>query len=134
MKTIQTDIVTPDGKVYSGQVHMVSARATSGEIGILPSHMPLVAPLEISDVKLNNYGETQHVAVSGGFIEVRPDQVTILAEAAELQEDIDVPRAERAKADAESRLSQHSDDTKAYNEAKNDLKRAENRIDIAAKF
>lgn len=134
MNMIQTDIVTPDGKVFSGEVHMVSARATSGELGILPKHMPLIAPLEISIVRLKNYGDIQYVAVSGGFIEVRPDNVTILAEAAELKENIDVARAERAKEEAANRLTQLVEDTKEHDEAKLDLKRAENRLDAAARF
>ncbi|TCP20261.1 ATP synthase F1 subcomplex epsilon subunit [Scopulibacillus darangshiensis] len=133
MNIVQTDIVTPDGKVFGGEVHMVSARATSGEIGVLPQHMPLVAPLEISTVRLKNYGETKYVAVSGGFIEVRPDRVTILAEAAEMKDDIDVARAEKAKADAEARLSGLQKDTKEHDAALLDLKRAENRLATAAR-
>ncbi|MBM7645359.1 F-type H+-transporting ATPase subunit epsilon [Scopulibacillus daqui] len=131
MNTIQTDIVTPDGKVFEGEVHMVCARATTGEIGILPNHMPLVAPLEISTVRLKSYGETVYVAVSGGFIEVRPDHVTILAEAAELKKNIDVERAKQAKEKAESRLSQLEKGTKEYEEALQSLKRAENRLNTA---
>ncbi len=134
MNMIHTDIVTPDGKIFAGEVHMVSVRATSGELGILPQHMPLVAPLEISAVRLKNYGETDYVAVSGGFIEVRPDHVTILAEAAELQEDIDVARAEKAKQEAEARLSQLKEGTREHDEAMLELKRAENRLDTAARI
>ncbi|MFC7391853.1 F0F1 ATP synthase subunit epsilon [Scopulibacillus cellulosilyticus] len=133
MNTIQTDIVTPDGKVFEGEVHMVSARATTGELGVLPNHMPLVAPLEISTVRLKSYGETVYVAVSGGFIEVRPDHVTILAEAAELRKDIDVERAKKAKENAESELSRLEKGTKEYEEVLLSLKRAENRLNTAAK-
>lgn len=131
MNTIHTAIVTPNGKVYEGDIHMVSVRATSGEMGILPGHMPIVAPLEISDVRIKNYGDSQHIAVSGGFVEVRPDQVTILVEAAELKDDIDVNRARRAKEEAEARLAQVEKDSKEYRTALLELKRAENRIKIA---
>ncbi len=104
MKTIKVNVVTPDGPVYESDVEMVSTKAKSGELGILPGHIPLVAPLEITALRLKNAGNTDFVAVNGGILEVRPDQVTILAQAAERAEDIDVERALRAKERAEQRL------------------------------
>ena len=86
MKTIKVNVVTPDGPVYESDVEMVSTKAKSGELGILPGHIPLVAPLEIGAVRLKKEGKTEFVAVSGGFLEVRPDQVTILAQSAEIAE------------------------------------------------
>lgn len=132
MKTIHTSIVTPNGKVFEGDIHMVSVRATSGEMGVLPDHMPIVAPLEISTVRLKNFGTEEHVAVSGGFIEVRPEQVNILAEAAERKEDIDVARAKLAKEEAEKRLTQLSKDSKEYKQVLLEVKRADNRIKTAS--
>ncbi|HET7627013.1 MAG TPA: F0F1 ATP synthase subunit epsilon [Bacillales bacterium] len=131
MSTTQVDIVTPDGKVYEGEVNMVSARAVSGELGILPRHMPLVAPLKIGVVRLKHETNTEHVAVAGGFIEVTPDHVTILAEAAELKEHIDLDRALRAKERAEKHLREMDKDHKHYERVRLDLERAVNRIDIA---
>ena len=80
MKTIKVNVVTPDGSVFDSDVEMVSTKAQSGELGVLPGHIPLVAPLEIGSVRLKKEGKTELVAVSGGFLEVRPDQVTILAQ------------------------------------------------------
>jgi len=90
MKTVKVNVVTPDGPVYEADVEMVSAKAQSGELGILPGHIPMVAPLQVGAVRLKKEGNTELVAVSGGFLEVRPDQVTILAQSAERAEAIDV--------------------------------------------
>ncbi|HET7658108.1 MAG TPA: F0F1 ATP synthase subunit epsilon [Bacillales bacterium] len=131
MSTTQVDIVTPNGKVYEGQVNMVSARAVDGELGILPKHMPLVAPLKIGVVRLKLEDQTQHVAVSGGFIEVTPDHVTILAEAAELKENIDLDRALRAKERAEKHLEDLHEEHHHFEIVRTELERAVNRIDVA---
>ena len=132
MNTLFASIVTPNGKVYEGDVNMVSVRATSGDMGILPNHMPLVAPLKISSVKLKHLESDEYVAVSGGFIEVRRDSVTILTESAERKEDIDVERAQRAKEEAEEILASLSEDDPDYKSVLNDLKRAENRLYVAS--
>jgi F-type H+-transporting ATPase subunit epsilon len=130
MKTIHVSVVTPDGPVYEADVEMVSTRAQSGELGILPGHIPLVAPLEIGAVRLKKGGSTELVAVSGGFLEVRPDKVTILAQAAEQAEEIDVHRAEEAKRRAEQRLQGKRDDVD-FKRAELALKRAINRIKVS---
>lgn len=130
MKTIKVSVVTPDGPVYDSEVEMVSAKASSGELGILPGHIPLVAPLTISSVRLKKGGNTEQVAVSGGFLEVRPDKVTILAQAAELPSDIDVTRAKSAKERAEQRLNQSKSENVDHKRAELALKRAMNRLDV----
>ena len=129
MKTIHVSVVTPDGPVYEADVEMVSARAQSGELGILPGHIPLVAPLQIGAVRLKKGSSTELVAVSGGFLEVRPDKVTILAQAAEKAEEIDVERAKEAKQRAEQRLQGKQDDVD-FKRAELSLKRAINRIEV----
>jgi F-type H+-transporting ATPase subunit epsilon len=99
------EVVTPERVVYSGDAKMVIARGVEGDLGILPNHMPLVTPLKIAPVRIQQEGDKEtKIAVSGGFMEVRGDKVTILAETAELPEDIDVARAQEAKARAEKRL------------------------------
>lgn len=130
MKTIKVSVVTPDGPVYEADVEMVSTKAKSGELGILPGHIPLVAPLEISAVRLKKEGKTEYIAVSGGFLEVRPDKVTILAQSAEKAEDIDVARAKAAKERAERRLQSKQDDID-FKRAELALKRAINRLNVA---
>ncbi|RAK20436.1 ATP synthase F1 subcomplex epsilon subunit [Anoxybacillus vitaminiphilus] len=132
MKTIKVSVVTPDGPVYEADVEMVSAKAQSGELGILPGHIPMVAPLQIGAVRLKKGGNTELVAVSGGFLEVRPDQVTILAQAAEKAEDIDVERAKAAKERAERRLQSKQEDID-LRRAELALQRAINRLNVAGK-
>lgn len=129
MKTVLVNVVTPDGPVYDADVEMVSVKAQSGELGILPGHIPMVAPLQIGAVRLKKGSSTELVAVSGGFIEVRPDNVTILAQAAELAESIDVVRAEEAKKRAEQRLNQKTDDID-FKRAELALRRAINRLNV----
>jgi len=132
VNSILASIVTPNGKVYEGDVHMVSVRAVAGDMGILPNHMPVVAPLKVSAVKFKIYDEEEFVAVNGGFIEVRHDSVTILTEAAERKDDIDVARAEIAKERAERRLGELSELSPEYKGVQNELKRAENRLEVAS--
>ncbi|MCM2535735.1 F0F1 ATP synthase subunit epsilon [Neobacillus pocheonensis] len=131
MKTIKVSVVTPDGPVYESDVEMVITRAQSGELGILPGHIPLVAPLVISSVRLKRDGKTEQIAVNGGFIEVRPDQVTILTPTAELASDIDVERAQRAKERAEQRLQDQHQEHIDFKRAELALKRAVNRLGVS---
>jgi F-type H+-transporting ATPase subunit epsilon len=133
MKTVKVSVVTPDGPVYDSEVEMVSTKAKSGELGILPGHIPLVAPLEISAVRLKKGGNTEYVAVSGGFLEVRPDQVTILAQSAELASDIDVERALRAKERAEQRMHEQRAEHIDFKRAELALQRAINRLAVSEK-
>ncbi|MGJ7920754.1 F0F1 ATP synthase subunit epsilon [Neobacillus sp. LXY-4] len=131
MKTIKVNVVTPDGPVYDKDVEMVSSKALTGELGILPGHIPMVAPLEIASLRLKTEGKTEYVAVNGGFLEVRPDQVTVLAQTAEKAEDIDVERALRAKERAEQRLRDQKQENLDFKRAELALKRAINRITVA---
>lgn len=130
MKTVTVNIVTPDGPVYDSEVTMVIAKTTSGEIGVLAGHIPMVAPLAIGAVKLKLAdGTTEVAAISGGFIEVRPDKISILAPSAEVASTIDVARAKAALARAEGRLQKKQDDID-FNRADFALKRAVNRINV----
>ncbi|WP_188456664.1 F0F1 ATP synthase subunit epsilon [Virgibacillus oceani] len=129
MKTLTVSVVTPDGPVLEDSFEMVSCKAESGELGILPGHIPLVAPLTISAVRLKNGNDSKRLAVSGGFLEVRPEKVTILAQSAETPSDINVERAKEAKSRAEQRLQSKQDDID-FQRAELALKRAMNRLDI----
>ena len=133
MKTIHVSVVTPDGPVYESDVEMVSTKAQSGELGILPGHIPMVAPLKIGAVRLKNGGQTDFVAVSGGFIEVRPDNVSILAQSAEKADDIDVERAKKAKERAEQRLQDNKRENVDFKRAELALQRAINRLNVTEK-
>jgi F-type H+-transporting ATPase subunit epsilon len=126
MRKMRLDIVTPERKLYSEEVEMVITRAAKGDIGILPKHAPLVSTLEVTVVRIKKEGIEEKVAVGGGFLEVRPDQVTILADTAEFPREIDIARAERAKARAEQRLAESKAD---MIRAKAALMRAVNRLE-----
>ncbi|MFC4354134.1 F0F1 ATP synthase subunit epsilon [Chryseomicrobium palamuruense] len=129
MPTLTVNIVTPDGPVYDGQVDMVIAKTITGEVGILPGHIPMVAPLEIGAVKLKRDGKVEYVAITGGFVEVRPQQVSILTPSAELAESIDAARAKEALRRAEERL-QSKQDNVDFKRAELALQRAMNRINV----
>ncbi|MFD2446769.1 F0F1 ATP synthase subunit epsilon [Bacillus sp. CGMCC 1.16607] len=133
MKTINVSVVTPDGPVYESDVEMVSTKAGSGELGILAGHIPMVAPLQIGVVRLINGASTDYVAVSGGFLEVRPDKVTILAQSAEQSSEIDAERALRAKERAEKRLRESKQANVDFKRAELALQRAINRLSIVEK-
>jgi len=131
MKTMQANVVTPDGTVFEGQVELVSVKTTEGEIGIMPMHLPLVSPLAIGAVRITKDNKKELIAVSGGFIEVRPDEVNILAESAELPSQIDIARARAAKERAERRLEQAKKENIDYKRAELALKRAVNRLRVS---
>jgi F-type H+-transporting ATPase subunit epsilon len=133
MKTINVSVVTPDGPVYESDVEMVSAKAASGDLGILPGHISMVAPLKIGVVRLKKGGNTDFVAVSGGLLEVRPDKVTILAQSAETASEIDAERALRAKERAEQRLREANQANVDFKRAELALQRAINRLSVVEK-
>ncbi|WP_103109775.1 F0F1 ATP synthase subunit epsilon [Brevibacillus reuszeri] len=130
MSKMTVEVVTPERVVYSGQAEMVIARGVQGDLGILPNHMPLVSPLKIAPVRIKTEGDKEVLmAVSGGFMEVRGDKVTILAETAELPGDIDVDRAKAAKARAEKRLAEKYAELDVLR-AERALQRAMARLDV----
>ena len=130
MKTVTVNIVTPDGPVYDAEVAMVIAKTTAGDIGVLAGHIPMVAPLTIGAIKLNKAdGKTEYAAVNGGFIEVRPEKISILSPSAEVASSIDLARAKEALARAEQRL-QSKQDNVDFKRAELALQRAMNRINV----
>jgi len=98
---IKLEIVTAERQVYSGDVEFVSAPGVMGTLGILPKHSPLLTALEAGELRFKKGDEEESFAVSGGFMEVRPDQVIVLADTAERAEEIDLERAEAARQRAE---------------------------------
>jgi F-type H+-transporting ATPase subunit epsilon len=106
MAPIRLDIVTAEQSVYSEEVDMVIAPGVQGQLGILPHHTPLMTMLEPGELVVKKGGEEFYLAVSGGFLEVRPDRVIVLADSAERAEEIDIARAEEAKRRAEKRLEE----------------------------
>ena len=105
MSSMRLDIVTAERVVYSEDVDVVVAPGVEGQLGILPHHAPLMTTLQAGEVRVKKGGEEFFLAISGGFLEVRPDRVIVLADTAERAEEIDIARAEEAKRRAEERLS-----------------------------
>ncbi|MCX7970075.1 MAG: F0F1 ATP synthase subunit epsilon [Negativicutes bacterium] len=125
--TFEFTLVTPERVVYAKPANMLIARTTEGDIGVLPSHARLMAALKSWPVRIMTDDGRQVAAVSGGFIEVRPDRVTVLADTAELAGNIDVGRAQAAKERAESRLRDRGEGVDIAR-AERALRRAEARL------
>ncbi len=104
MATLRLEIVTAERTVFSDDVTAVVAWGVEGQLGILPHHAPLMTMLRPGDLTIRKGNEEQYLVISGGFLEVRPDKVIILADACERAEEIDVERAEEAKRRAEEIL------------------------------
>jgi F-type H+-transporting ATPase subunit epsilon len=102
--TFRLEVVTAERLVFSDDVNVVVAWGTEGQLGILPHHAPLMTMLLPGDLLIRKDNEEQYLAISGGFLEVRPDKVVVLADACERAEEIDVTRAEAAKRRAEEML------------------------------
>ncbi len=98
---IQCDIITQERIVFSGQVDSVNLPGVEGRMGILPNHSPVLTLLDFGEVYIRKNGVEEYFAIGGGFVEIQPDHVTILADSAEQADEIDVDRAERARQQAE---------------------------------
>lgn len=132
MSTFLLEIVTPDHVAYSGVVDSLVVRGVEGELGILPGHIPMVTPLQVAPIVVKNGRETTRIAVNGGFVEVRKDKVVVLAESAELAQEIDLERAEAAKERAERRIATRGkQDEVDFRRAEMALQKAINRINVS---
>jgi len=104
MSPIKLDVVSAERLVYSDDVDTVIAPGVEGQLGILPLHAPLMTMLESGELLIKKGTDEISLVVSGGFMEVRPDQIIVLADAAERIEEIDMTRAEEARRRAEEKL------------------------------
>ncbi|MEN8183909.1 MAG: ATP synthase F1 subunit epsilon [Myxococcota bacterium] len=102
--SVQLNIVTPQGPAYEGEVETVVLPGSEGRFGVLEGHERFLAPLKVGEVELRGSAGTEYAAISGGFADVGPDRVVVLAEACELAREIDVARAQRAQRGAEAEL------------------------------
>lgn len=128
--TFMLEIVTPNRKFFEEEVEMVIARGTEGDIGIMKNHTPLVTPLDIGRIKIKQNGSYKEAAVANGYVEIRKERTTIIADSAEWPEEIDIERAEESKKRAEERLNKKKDNMDLLR-AEVALRKAINRIDIA---
>jgi F-type H+-transporting ATPase subunit epsilon len=107
MATVRLDFVSQDHMVFSGEVNEILAPGIDGELGVLPRHAPMITVLKPGEGQVKREGQEDLLfAVSGGWMEVLPNQVTILARTAERSDEIDVQRAEAARARAEELLAE----------------------------
>ena len=103
--TVQLEIVSAEKELYSGEVAMVVAPGVAGELGLLPSHAPLLTRIKPGVLKVNLPDGGEHfIYVSGGVLEVQPDKITVLADVAERGEDLDEAQAEQSRRQAEEKL------------------------------
>lgn len=128
-KFFRLEIITPDRKFYEGEASMVEFTTTEGEMGVYKHHIPLTAVLAPGIVTITEAEEKKEAAIHAGFVEILPDKVTFLAEIAEWPEEIDVARAEAARARAEERIRNHTAEIDVAR-AEIALKKALVRIDI----
>ena len=138
MSSFTVNIVTPSGSVYNEEAKFLVANTVVGSLGVLPNHAPLISPLKIDAVRIDlaDENESDWVAVNGGIIEIRDNVVSIVANSAETQHDIDVSRAEEAKQRAAAKIEK----AKSEQDQSVDLARAEvaliraiNRLKVANK-
>ena len=129
-ETFQLEIVTPAKLMVKDVAEEAQIPGLSGYLGILPGHAPLITELAVGVITYKASGATHTLSVAWGFAEVLPDKVTILAEAAERPQEIDVARAQEAKNRAEALLK--SNDPKVdYARAEDALQRADTRLSVA---
>jgi F-type H+-transporting ATPase subunit epsilon len=130
---IQLEVVTPERRVLGEAVEMVTVPGLNGEMGILPGHTPLISQLKTGVLSYVQDGRTAQLHVSGGFVEVRDDHVSVLAEVAERPEEIDPASARLARERFEKQLNAWSGSEDDLELAKTELARAEVRLQLAAK-
>ena len=133
--TIRCEIVSQDRTVFQGDVDIVVLPGAAGEMGILPHHAPVLAILKYGVIKIRRNGKEELFAVAGGLAEVQPDIVTILADAAENVEEIDITRAKAAKQRAEEALAKlKPEDHDAYLRMEAALRRSNLRLDVIRRY
>ncbi len=132
MATLHFEITTPERTVYRDDVDEITLPTTTGEITILPHHIPLVSELQAGELVVKKGNDITHMAVSGGFIEVRSgEQVVVLADTAERAEEIDIGKAEEARERAKILMENSRQDTQAFVEANALLEKSMARIRVA---
>ena len=113
MATLKLEIVTPDAKVFSEDVEMVTLPGVEGEMGIYPQHVPLMTQIVAGEIIARKGGQDYFLAIGDGFVEITGDHVSILADMAIRAENIDEAKVEEARRRAEARLAEHLNDEDA---------------------
>jgi len=133
--TIRCEIVSQDRTVFQGDVDIVILPGAAGEMGILSHHAPVLTLLKYGVIKIRRNGKEDMFTVAGGMAEVQPDIVTVLADAAENIEDIDITRAQAAKKHAEDALAKITpEEQDAYLTMEAALRRSNLRLDVVRRY
>lgn len=127
------DIVTQERSVFSGEVQYVSLPGSEGRMGILPNHSAMLTTLDFGEVIVRDQqGGEEYFAIGGGFAEVQPSKVVVLADSAEQADEIDIERAEQARQRAVKYMAEGvPEDPERYAQIRASLQRAQIRIDVA---
>lgn len=129
---ILCEIVTQERLVFSGAVDAVNLPGAEGRLGILPNHSPLLTTLDYGEVIVRQGGVEQYFAVGGGFAEVQPNKVIVLADSAEAADEIDIRRALEARQKAEKMMAEGvPEDPERYAQIRASLERAQVRVNVA---
>jgi F-type H+-transporting ATPase subunit epsilon len=132
---IRCEIVSQDRMVYEGDADMVIVPGSDGQMGILPHHAPLLSTLKYGILTVRNQGREEYFTIAGGVVEIQPEIITVLADAAENVREIDISRAEAARRRAEEYLEKGPPpDTDSYLAMEAALKRSNLRLEAARRF
>jgi F-type H+-transporting ATPase subunit epsilon len=131
---IDLQVVTPDRRIVQEEVDEVEIPGSEGYFGVLPGHTPMLASLGVGELWYRQGQEKTYLSIASGFAEVLPDRVTILARLAERAEEIDVSRAEAARARAEQRVSAAPQPEVDYERARAALTKAITRLQVASRI
>jgi F-type H+-transporting ATPase subunit epsilon len=129
---LQLDVITPERRLLSEQVDSVTVPGAGGELGILPGHTPLISELQTGVLSFTRGAETRRLMVSGGFVEVNDDRVSVLANLAEFPQEVDAARARSERDDAEKRLGAFTGQPEELAEVQAQFERASARLQLAA--
>lgn len=128
---LQLEIVTPERQAYSDEVDAVYCPGTEGEFGVLPHHAPMLSTLGVGELRIQKGGNEEYFAIAGGFVQVRPDKVMVMAELADLSSEINLEAAEEARNEAERAIQQGFDEPVDLARARVAMERALLRIRVA---
>jgi F-type H+-transporting ATPase subunit epsilon len=129
---LQLDVITPERRLLSEQVDSVTVPGAGGELGILPGHTPLISELQTGVLSYTRGAETRRLLVSGGFVEVNEDRVSVLADLAEFPAEVDAARARTERDEAERRLGAFTGTPEELADLRGQLDRADTRLQLAA--
>jgi F-type H+-transporting ATPase subunit epsilon len=128
---LRLEIVTPERRAYADDVDSVVCPGIDGELGILPHHAPLLSTLGYGELRIRKGGQEEFFAIAGGFLQVRPDKVVVMAETADMASEIDLEAAEHARREAERVIAEGFAEPADLARARASMERALLRIRVA---